>query len=52
VSSSKFAYFFFKSGESYEGRQQLLVHPLALLLSHIICHKLCWWERGMQLISL
>jgi len=34
VNTFEFAYFFFKSGESDEGRQRLLVPPLTGWLSH------------------
>jgi len=47
VNSSEFAYFLFKSGECHEGRQRLLVPPVAGWLSHwAVCHKLCWWARA------
>jgi len=43
VNTSEFAYVFFKSGVSHEGRQQLLVPTLTEWLSHrVVCHKLCW----------
>ena len=43
VTTSEFVYFFFKSGESHEGRQQLLLPPYTEWLSHwAVCHKL-WW---------
>jgi len=39
VNSSEFAYFF-KSGESHEGRQRLLVPSLAWWLSHwAVCYQ-------------
>jgi len=51
VNSSEFAYFF-KSGESHEGGQRLLVPPLARWLSQsAVCHQLCWGARAVQLIS-
>jgi len=53
VSTSDFAYFFFKSGESHEGRQRLLVPSLTGWLWHwAVCHKLCWWALAVQLVSL
>jgi len=36
VNTSEFAYFFFKLGESHEGRQRLVVPPLTGWLSHRI----------------
>ena len=50
VITSEFAYLFFKSGESHEGRLRLIVHPLTRWLSHwAVCHKLCWWALAVQL---
>jgi len=50
VITSEFAYFFFKSGESHEGRQRLLVPPLTVWLSYwAVCHKLCLWALAVQL---
>jgi len=50
--ASEFAYFFFKLGESHEGKQRLLVPPLTGWLSHwAVCHKLCWWALAVQLPS-
>jgi len=47
--TSEFAYFFFKSGDSHEGRQRLLVPPLTWWHSHwAVCHKLCWWALAVQ----
>jgi len=50
VNTSEFAYFFFKSGESHERRQWLLVPPLTGWLSQwAVHHKLCWWALAVQL---
>jgi len=50
VITSEFAYFFFKSGESHEGRHPLLVPPLTRWLSHwAACDKLCWWAFAVQI---
>jgi len=50
VNTSEFAHLFFKSGESHEGRQRLLVPPFTGWLSHwAVCHKLCWWALAVQL---
>jgi len=41
VNTSEFAHFFFKSGDSHEGRQRLLVPPLTRCPSRwAVCHKL------------
>jgi len=49
VTTSEFVYFFFKSGESHEGRQQLLLPPYTEWLSHwAVCHKLWWWALAVQ----
>jgi len=51
ANTSEFEYFFFKLGESHEGRQRLLVPPLTGWLSHwAVCHKLCWWALAVQLL--
>jgi len=50
VITFEFAYFFFKSGQSHEGRQRLLVPPLTRWLLHwAVCHKLWWWALAVQL---
>jgi len=44
------AYFFFKLGESHEGRRGLLVPPLAGWLSHwAVVNRLWWWALAVQL---
>ena len=50
VNTSEFAYFFFKWGESHEGRQWLLVPPPTGWLSYwVVCYNLCWWALAVQL---
>jgi len=45
VNTSEFAYFFFKSGESHQTRQRLLVPPLTGWLSHWPFVTNCGGER-------
>ena len=50
VNTSEFTYFFFKSGESHERRQWLLVPHLTGWLSQwAVRHKLSWWALAVQL---
>jgi len=49
VNASEFAYFFFKSGDSHEGRQRLLVllSPVSIRIEQFVTNW-WWWALAVQ----